>query len=351
MLVPAQHPLELMRLADLHATGRLDGPLAPRFERLTMLACDALRVPIAAISLVDSDRQWFCSIQGIDEIQTARSVSFCGHAILGDGIFEIPDATSDERFADNPLVTGDIGVRFYAGRPLVGVSGLPLGAMCVIDRQPRTLDERERAILDGLGFLAEIELHRASVLGSDREVIDHLLELRGREACDAQTRLPNRQAVLHVLTSVLREPAMLGQRVGVVVLNIDGLAQLNESFGRDVADETIRLAAKHALASCRDGEIIGRLHGGEFLAVLAPVPDSGAAELAGERIRRAFSRVSINADDGMIRVSASAGLAMGRVGSGDTASSLLLAADGALRVAREKGRDRLEIAPFNARAA
>lgn len=351
MISPAQHPLELMRLADLHAMGTLDGPLDPRLERITMLACDALRVPVAAVSLVDSDRQWFCSIQGVDEIETPRSVSFCGHTILGDGIFEVPNALEDDRFADNPLVTGDLGVRFYAGRPLLGVSGLPLGALCVIDRLPRTMDERERAILDGLGFLAEMELHRASMIGGDREVIDHMLELRGKEACDAQTRLPNRRAILHVLTSVLREPAMLGRGVAVAVFNIDNLTNLNDTYGRAVVDEIIRLGAKHALAACRDGEIVGRLQGGEFLAVLAPVHDAGSAEIAGERIRSAFARVSINADEGVVSVSASAGLALGRVGSGDTASSLLLAADEALRIARDKGRDRLEVAAHHARAA
>ena len=97
------------------------------------------------ISLVDENRQWFKSCDGLDASETSREISFCGHAILGDDIFLVPDAALDERFSNNPLVTGEPHIRFYAGCPLRMANGSKLGTLCIIDRQPRG-DEVERIV-------------------------------------------------------------------------------------------------------------------------------------------------------------------------------------------------------------
>jgi len=109
---------ESSRLDTLHALNILDTSHEERFDRLTRLAKRVLGVPIALVSLVDTNRQWFKSKQGLEATETPRDISFCGHAILGDEILVIEDATRDERFHDNPLVTGEPGIRFYAGYPL-----------------------------------------------------------------------------------------------------------------------------------------------------------------------------------------------------------------------------------------
>lgn len=107
--------------------------------------CDT---PISLVSLVDTDRQWFKANHGLDgATQTTRDVAFCAHAILQDGLFEVPDATLDHRFADNPLVAGAPGIRFYAGVPVRLSGGQRVGTLCVIDRQPRTLNARQREVL------------------------------------------------------------------------------------------------------------------------------------------------------------------------------------------------------------
>jgi GAF domain-containing protein len=128
---------EAKRLAVLHGYGLLDTNFEERFDRLTRLTSRMLGTPISLISLVDEDRQWFKAACGLKIRETPRDVSFCAHAIQGSGVFVVPDATKDERFAENPLVTGDPQIRFYAGAPLIGFKGQAIGTLCVIDRKPR----------------------------------------------------------------------------------------------------------------------------------------------------------------------------------------------------------------------
>jgi len=142
--VPAN---ERARLAELHALHILDTPPEPGFESLVAIASELCDTPIALISLVDSERQWFKARVGLAAEQTPREISFCGHAILGHELFEISDALKDPRFATNPLVTDDPSIRFYAGVPLITEQGSALGTLCVIDRKPRRLSPRQRSVL------------------------------------------------------------------------------------------------------------------------------------------------------------------------------------------------------------
>lgn len=158
MIPPQLPPDEAERLASLRALGLLDTPAEERFDRITRLARVLFDVPIALISLVDADRQWFKSRSGLDAEQTPREISFCGHAILGSDLFEIPDATRDERFRDNPLVAGEPDLRFYAGAPLSAPDGRKIGTLCVVDRRPRELTPAQRAALRDLAACAEREI-------------------------------------------------------------------------------------------------------------------------------------------------------------------------------------------------
>ena len=158
MLQPPLPADEQARLDSLRALQILDTAPEERFDRITRLATLAFDVPIALVSLVDHDRQWFKSCQGLDVRQTGRDISFCGHAILADEPLIIEDALTDDRFADNPLVTGGPKIRFYAGTPLGDDAGHKLGTLCLIDRVPRVLDARGRALLRELGAMVETEL-------------------------------------------------------------------------------------------------------------------------------------------------------------------------------------------------
>lgn len=161
----AQTPTqEADRLEALRQYKVLDTPSEHSYDDITSLAAFICDVPIALISLVDVDRQWFKSRVGIMVEETSRDVSFCAHAILGSIPMIVNDATRDERFVNNPLVTGEPGIRFYAGVPLVAAGGQPLGTLCVIDKKPRTLNDRQVKTLEALArqVVMQLELRRVS---------------------------------------------------------------------------------------------------------------------------------------------------------------------------------------------
>jgi len=149
------------RLAALRALLILDTPPEERFDKIVQFAATEFDMPIALLSLIDENRQWFKAIVGLDVCETGRDISFCGHAILQPDIFVIPDARADERFADNPIVTGEPYVIFYAGAPLQLASGFTVGTLCLIDRKPRQLDATELAILTTLRDLLLEEMEAA----------------------------------------------------------------------------------------------------------------------------------------------------------------------------------------------
>ncbi|MBU6440129.1 MAG: EAL domain-containing protein [Betaproteobacteria bacterium] len=153
-LAAPQPEREAERLQALERLGVLDTPPEPLFDQLAACAARVLEAPVAAVSLIDSRRQWFKALAGSQAAgwprETPREVSLCGHAIAGEGLFEVPDASADPRFAANPLVTGEPGLRFYAGVPLRGSEGLPVGTLCILDFRPRRLSPSQREMLQAL---------------------------------------------------------------------------------------------------------------------------------------------------------------------------------------------------------
>lgn len=149
---------EARRIASLRGLLVLDTPPEERFDSLTAYAAAVFKVPIALVSLVDEDRQWFKSRCGLESKETGRDVSFCGHTILLPQVMVIEDALADPRFADNPLVIGEPHIRFYAGAPLKLANGTRPGTFCLIDRKRRSLDAWERGHLQDLARVASLEL-------------------------------------------------------------------------------------------------------------------------------------------------------------------------------------------------
>ncbi len=141
---------ETERLKALYWYQILDTTAEDIFDEVTLLASQVCEAPIAIISLVDKDRQWFKSKIGLTATQTPRDISFCAHTIMQNDVLEIKDALKDERFATNPLVTTDPRIRFYAGAPIRTTAGHNLGSLCVLDRVPRELNARQKESLTTL---------------------------------------------------------------------------------------------------------------------------------------------------------------------------------------------------------
>lgn len=171
---------EKARLEALHSHNILDSEMDDDFDRIVKVASFICGTPISLISLVDTGRQWFKSKIGLDVNETPRSVSFCSHAIQQDGIMEIQDATQDIRFKDNPLVTGDPNIKFYAGSPLITKNGLKLGTLCVIDRVPKILTQDQKDCLESLAKQVmdqfELKQQRTQLQHLNNDLLNELQE-------------------------------------------------------------------------------------------------------------------------------------------------------------------------------
>jgi len=251
MLEPGKPDDEAVRLKTLQSLKLLDTAPEERFDRLTRLARRLFDVPIALVSLVDANRQWFKSSVGINVSETPRAVSFCGHAIQQDQIMEICDAEQDERFRDNPLVTGEPGIRFYAGQPLGLEGGSKLGTLCLIDTRPRTLDDEERALLRDLARMAEQEMVAVQMASMD--------EL---------TLLSNRRGFRTLAQHALNVCERLSRPATLLYFDLNDFKPINDRFGHAEGDSALKTFADVLRIAFRESDVIGRLGGDEFVALL-----------------------------------------------------------------------------------
>jgi diguanylate cyclase (GGDEF)-like protein len=280
MIAPPIPADEDARRATLRVLQILDTDPDERFDRITRMARRIFQVPIALVSLVDADRQWFKSAQGLEVRETPRDVSFCGHAILSDDILLVPDAHRDPRFADNPLVTGPPHVRFYAGCPVRSPSGHRLGTLCVIDRQARGFDEDDKATLRDLAYLVEQQF--AALYAA---MVDELTGLANRRGFESQAG--------HVVALCQRNawPATL------LFFDLDDFKQVNDRYGHAEGDWALKSFAGLLRYCLRASDVVARLGGDEFVALL-----SGTAteekDRAMERLKTQLQALNLRAQRG-----------------------------------------------------
>jgi len=246
---------EKTRLETLRSLKLLDTSPEERFDRLTRLAKRMFGVPISLVSLIDANRQWFKSKQGLDADETPRDISFCGHAILGDDIFMVPDATKDERFADNPLVTESPNIRFYAGCPLRVMNGSKIGTLCIIDQEPRLLDEEDMALLRDLTEMAEQELAAVQLA-----------------TMDELTMICNRRGFITLAQHAINISRRKDFPISLVFLDLNKFKQINDTYGHAEGDKALVAFAEQIKNTFRDSDVYARLGGDEFVVMLTDTP-------------------------------------------------------------------------------
>jgi diguanylate cyclase (GGDEF)-like protein len=243
---------EAERLSVLRALAILDTRSEERFDRLTRIASRMFHVPIALVTLVDSHRQWFKSCVGLDIKETSRDISFCGHAILGNDAFVIPDASKDPRFSDNPLVTGPPHIRFYAGRPIRTTHGFKIGTLCLIDTQPREFTDKDIEDLHDLALMVEHELAAIELA-----TIDDLTEVN------------NRRGLIMLAEKYLNYFTRHHVYASLVFMDLNGFKFINDSHGHDEGDRALQTFGRALKKVGRTSDICARLGGDEFVVLLA----------------------------------------------------------------------------------
>ena len=251
MQKPSTPSNEQLRLNTLRALSILDSEPQERFDRITRLAKRLFDVPIALITLIDTDRQWFLSGLGLEVKETSRDISFCGHAILGDEVFSIPDATLDPRFKDNPMVIASPNIRFYAGCPIIVPNGSKLGTICLIDQSPRVFTKDDIELLNDLARMVEQEMGAMQLA-----TLDELTLISNRRGFEALTKQ---------VLAICKHTAI---PVSLLFIDLDEFKPINDQNGHAEGDYALQAFSNLLRASFRESDIIGRVGGDEFAVLL-----------------------------------------------------------------------------------
>jgi|TARA_R110002060_G_scaffold36845_1_gene47804 diguanylate cyclase (GGDEF)-like protein len=260
MIKPELPKNEAERLHALRTLEILDTSHEERFDRVTRMAKRMFGVEISLVSLIDENRQWFKSAQGLDASETPREISFCGHAINQDGLFIIPNAIEDVRFFDNPLVTQAPNIRFYAGYPLKLRQGINLGTLCLIDSKPKHLDEEDKQLLKDLGVMIEQEIRSIQLA-----------------TLDELTLISNRRGFLTLAEHNQKVCQRKKFTMSVILFDLNKFKPINDEFGHHEGDFALKLFAEVMSSVFRDSDVIGRFGGDEFVVMLTDASDEGIA--------------------------------------------------------------------------
>lgn len=257
---------EIARLEDLYAMKLVGTDAEERFDRFTRLAATILEVPMAAISLVDADRQWFKSGHGIPVREMPRDISFCGHAIAEQSMLVVPDAREDRRFIANPMVLGDPGIRFYAGAVLRGPNGKPVGTVCVLDLVPRKLAEKDLWALEQIARLVERELQLTQDVGEIQQ------QVRSLTLVDHATGLPNLAGFMAELRRRITDAGGQKPRVLLALLRVHRFDALDAALGGDAAGYLISRLAERVREKLGEQCLIASVRE-DNLGVVVPIAD------------------------------------------------------------------------------
>jgi len=307
------------RLEALDQLDVLDTPREEAFDRITRLIKSIFDVEIAIVSMIDGHRQWYKSVEGLPNTEEALETTFCKYTVLGTEPVVVADATSDARFQDNPHVTGDPHIRFYAGIPLRTSGGHNVGTVCAIGYEPRRFSARETQILQDLTQIAMNEL-----------------ELRQQASADSLTGALSRRAFKEEASRAVS----LGKRhehpVSCIAVDLDRFKSINDRFGHPAGDRVLVGAVEACRRHLRKTDLFGRM-GGEEFAILLPHTAADDALAVAEKLRASIASQVFEFTGKRVLVTASFGIAT--LDGDDSLDDLISHADVALYEAKAAGRN------------
>jgi diguanylate cyclase (GGDEF)-like protein len=339
-------------MAEVERYEVLDTAPERSYDDLLAIAAAICNTPMGSVTLVAGDRQWFKSRLGLAAEETARDIAFCGHAILNpEDMLIVPDTLLDERFHDNPFVTGEPKIRFYAGAPLV-MNGQATGTFCVMDNKPRELTPFQKQAMVSLSRQAAALLELRAALRDLRhhisernwyeqklEAYQELLEEQNAELTelsktDALTGLPNRRAFNVALGAAIGVAFTQNKALCVALLDVDHFKLVNDVHGHPAGDTVLAAIARALQAQAGGRGFVARAGGEEFVVILHD------ANLRDAEVQCEFMRQAVADMPQGLPVTISIGVTQYR--PGDNVSTMYGRADEALYAAKRNGRNRVE---------
>ncbi len=322
--IPPNDDLRLQAVEDLDI---LDTPPEDAFDRITRMAARIMEVPMAAVTIVDKNRQWFKSRVGLDVQETPRKHSFCGHAINSESLFIVTNAKEDERFFDNPLVTGGPHISFYIGIPVSDPNGYPIGTLCAISDEVKTPTETQKVLLLDLAKMVESEL-----------------KMRQESTTDVLSGLMNRRLFNDVAQVAWGQSMRQKKPMSLMMIDIDNFKDINDTLGHAVGDQVISKTGEVLRSKMkRASDVVARLGGDEFIAVfpdcdlnhIGKMANSIHAELD-DALRSLLSPLDHRFDGASVSIGATT-MSPEQLSGG--LSDMVIEADRLLYESKRKGRD------------
>lgn len=334
--------IEKDRIAELQSYEILDTPRDGAFDDITALAADFFHVPIAIVSLVDRDRVWFKSAQGLGDLrQIERGPGLCASAIMQDGPYIATDLRKDPNSLANPLVASENGLRFYAAAPLKGREGFNLGTLCVLDLKPRVFTRNDEVQLQRFARLVmtqmENRLASRRIAGLANTIAVQHNKLIHAATHDALTDIPNRATADEYLRKLIAEDR--GADAAILLLDVDHFKVINDRYGHAVGDATLIEVARRIKANIRPTDMVARYGGEEFIVILNNCKAPNAIKVS-EWIRTSFAEESVRVGATTIDVTVSGGLCQGPAALSDL-KAVIYQADMLLYNAKNAGRNRI----------